>query len=83
MGEAVLTDHELEQETVAKKKAAKQEPAKQKSIIVLKGNEEFGSWLKQLAGFVNLPATNAIDQALARYAKEMGFPVPMPRRQKR
>jgi hypothetical protein len=59
------------------------EPPRQRTILALKGSEEFGEWLSELARHVGLPQTNTIDQALQAYAESRGFKKPMPKRQAR
>lgn len=59
------------------------EPPRQRTIIALKGSEEFGEWLDRLAKHVKLPQTNTVDQALQAYAEMRGFKEPMPTRRSR
>lgn len=53
----------------------------QRTLVSLKGNEQWAEWLKGLSDHTCLPATNVIDMALKQYAGTVGYPVPMPKRQ--
>lgn len=56
---------------------------RQRTLVSLKGNESWGSWLKGLSDHLCLPSTNVVDMALKDYALKVGFPIPMPKRQNR
>jgi hypothetical protein len=55
----------------------------QRTLVSLKGNEQWAAWLRGLSDHVCLPATNVVDMALKEYAQRVEFPIPMPKRQNR
>jgi small nuclear ribonucleoprotein (snRNP)-like protein len=67
---------------VAKKKPAQQRPRTQRSIIVLKGTEEFAGWLKGFSEYMGLQMTSTIDVALKGLAEANKYEEPMPKRRK-
>lgn len=61
---------------MAKKKAtaAKPESARQKNIVVLRGTEEWKTWLDLLAEDVGAPLTVTIELALREMAERRKLP---------
>ena len=57
------------------KKTAKQpaKPALHRTVLTIKGSEEWKAWLERFAEFLRTPASTVVDHALVRYAKETGF----------
>jgi hypothetical protein len=51
-----------------------------RSLISLKGDPSWLEWLKELADWVGVPASTAIDLGLIELAKRRGFRKPMPSR---
>jgi hypothetical protein len=57
------------------KKTAKQPatPDRRRTVLTIKGSEEWKAWLERFAEFLRTPASTVVDHALVRYAKEAGF----------
>jgi hypothetical protein len=49
------------------------EPGPRRTVLTIKGTEEWRSWLERLAAHVRTPASTIVDHALIKYAKEAGF----------
>ena len=61
-------------------KPGKTPSGKPVSIVVLKGSREYRDWLSSFSDFSRMPISVLIDRALAKLAKEEGFPDPPPKR---
>lgn len=61
-----------------KKKPAKADP--KRSVVSVRGSDEWRDWLMELSAFRRLKATDVIDQALVEYAEKYGFKKPAPPR---
>jgi hypothetical protein len=60
---------------MAKKRPGKKtpEPERRRTVLTIKGTEEWRGWMERLAEFLRTPTSTIVDHALVRYAKEMGF----------
>jgi hypothetical protein len=54
-------------------KGTKAEPGPRRTVLTIKGTEEWRSWLERLAAYVRTPASTIVDHALIKYAREAGF----------
>jgi hypothetical protein len=68
---------------VAKKKAP--EPKKRpsyrtKNQLVVRGTDEWGAWVAELAEHCRIAQVQVVDAALIQYAKKVGFTKPAPKR---
>ncbi len=48
--------------------------------IQVRGSAEWKAWLERLAAFDRATVADVADRAIARYAREIGFPEPPPER---
>jgi hypothetical protein len=55
-------------------------PNPQKTILSLKGADEWKDWLARLTDFSRMPTAVLIDVALKEWAERHGFPDPPPKR---
>jgi hypothetical protein len=60
------------------RKASVSEP--RRTVLTIKGTEEWKAWLEKFADFLRTPASTVVDHALIRYAKEAGFTEEAPKR---
>ena len=70
---------------MAKKRATKAkspepEPGPRRTVLTIKGTDEWRRWLEELSDFLRTPTSTIVDHALVRYAKEMGFTKEAPKR---
>ena len=49
-------------------------------ILTMRGTEAWKAWIDRLARHCRLTTSTVIDQALVRYAEEVGFEEPPPQR---
>lgn len=49
-------------------------------ILAMRGTEAWKAWIDRLARHCRLTTTTLVDQALVRYAEEVGFKEPPPER---
>jgi hypothetical protein len=73
--------------TMAKKKVTKAKPTEpepplgpRRTVLTIKGTDEWREWLEGLSDFLRTPTSTIVDHALVRYAKEMGYQQPAPKR---
>ena len=76
---------DLQDQTVAKKKPAPPDPEKRKwqskpIIVQLRGSTEFKTVVEELAEFDGKTVAGLFDQAVRNYARQVGFPKPIPKR---
>jgi hypothetical protein len=72
----------LEVDNMAKKKGKPKpepEPPRLRNIVVLRGTDEWKTWLDEVASANSAPLTVTIEQALKAYAEKLGVRKP-PRR---
>ena len=53
------------------KQTSKSKP--RRTVITIKGTEEWKAWFENFAKFLRTPGSTIVDHALVRYAKESGF----------
>jgi hypothetical protein len=51
-----------------------------RTVLTIKGTDEWKAWLDALADHLRTPASTIVDHSLVRYAKEVGFTKPPPKR---
>jgi hypothetical protein len=51
----------------------KPEPGPRRTVLTIKGTEEWRAWLEGLGVHLRTPTSTIVDHALVRYAKEMGY----------
>jgi hypothetical protein len=56
------------------------EPGPRRTVLTIKGTDEWRTWLEELSRFLRTPTSTLVDHALVRYAKEMGFEREAPER---
>lgn len=70
--------------TMAKKRVVKKapapEPGPRRTVLTIKGTEEWREWLEGLSKHLRTPTSTIVDHALVRYAKEMGYQAEAPER---
>ena len=62
------------------RKKQPEKPGPRRTVLTIKGTDEWKGWIERLADFVRTPTSTLVDHALIRYAKEMGFKEEPPRR---
>lgn len=62
------------------KPAAPEQAGPRRTVLTIKGTDEWRSWLEELADHLRMPTSTIVDHALVRYAKEQGFAKPAPKR---
>lgn len=62
------------------RKGASKRKAIPRVMVTIRGTEAWRAWLGELAEFLRSRPTDVIDQALIKYAKEMGFDKEAPKR---
>ncbi len=50
------------------------------TVLTIKGTPEWKAWLDELGDHVRMPASTIVDQALVKYARDMGFAKDAPKR---
>jgi hypothetical protein len=66
---------------MAKKKAAVGGgPGVRRTVITIKGTEDWKAWLERLSKYLRTPTSTIVDHALVKYAKDQGFGEPPPER---
>jgi hypothetical protein len=70
---------------MAKKRPAKTrvgaaEPGPRRTVLTIKGTDEWRVWLEGLAKHLRTPISTIVDHALVRHAKEMGYEPEAPER---
>jgi hypothetical protein len=68
---------------MAKKLPAKgrgAEPGPRRTVLTIKGTDEWREWLEGLSEHLRTPTSTIVDHALVRYAKEVGYEKPAPKR---
>ncbi len=55
-------------------------PGPRRTVLTIKGTEEWRVWLEQLGEHLRTPTSTIVDHALVRYAKEVGFGKEAPKR---
>jgi hypothetical protein len=63
-----------------KKRAKKPKAEAKRSVISIRGSEDWHEWFTELAAFCRMPGTVVIDQALVEFAQRRGFSKPPPPR---
>jgi hypothetical protein len=56
------------------------EPGPRKTVLTIKGTDEWRGWLEGLADFLRTPTSTIVDHALVKYAKEVGYKAEAPKR---
>jgi hypothetical protein len=56
------------------------EPGPRRTVLTIKGTDEWREWLEGLGEFLRTPTSTVVDHALVRYAKEVGYDKEAPRR---
>ena len=66
------------------KKIAAQQPASEpkRTVLTIKGFEEWKGWFERFADFLRTPGSTVVDHAFVRYAKEAGFKEEPPKRRR-
>ncbi len=64
----------------ARAKGRPPEPAPRRTVLTIKGTDEWRGWLEELSRFLRTPTSTIVDHALVRYAKEVGFEREAPER---
>lgn len=49
------------------------EPGPRRTVLTIKGTDEWRSWLERLAEHLRTPTSTLVDHALVEYAKAKGF----------
>jgi hypothetical protein len=71
----------MEGNAMAKKTTAQQPASEPKrTVLTIKGSEEWKGWFERFADFLRTPGSTVVDHALVRYAREMGFKEEAPKR---
>lgn len=65
---------------MAKKKAPVEVSSPRKTVLTIKGTEEWKAWLERLSKHLRMPTSTLVDHALVKYAKELKFEEPPPER---
>jgi len=71
---------------MAKKRTPEPTPAPppsqgpRRTVLTIKGTDEWRDWLERLGKHLRTPASTIVDHALVKYAKEMGFEERAPER---
>jgi len=68
---------------MAKKRTAAAAPAPQgprRTVLTIKGTDEWRVWLEGLGEFLRTPTSTVVDHALVRYAREVGYTREAPKR---
>ena len=72
---------------MAKKKTSEPEgaasspkPGPRKTVLTIKGTDEWRAWLEGLGEHLRTPTSTVVDHALVRYAKEVGYIKEAPKR---
>ncbi len=65
---------------MVKKKPAVPDPGPRRTVLTIKGTDEWRDWLLRLSDHLRTPTSTIVDHALVRYAKEMGFDEEAPKR---
>jgi len=55
-------------------------PNPRRTVITIKGTEEWRGWLERFSKYLRTPTSTIVDHALLRHAKEMGFHEEAPER---
>jgi hypothetical protein len=48
-------------------------PAPRRTVLTIKGTEEWKDWLERLSKYLRTPTSTIVDHALLKYAKDQGF----------
>jgi hypothetical protein len=62
------------------KTAEATKPGPRKTVLTIKGTDEWSLWLDELGDHLRTPISTVVDHAIVRYAKEMGFAKEAPKR---
>lgn len=65
---------------MAKKKPTPDKWPSKPVVLQMRGSAEYKAWLDKLAEFDRSTIADLTDRALAKHAREIGFPDPPPRR---
>jgi hypothetical protein len=60
------------------KKAA--DPGPRRTVLTIKGTDEWREWLEGLGDFLRTPTSTVVDHALVKYAREVGYAREAPKR---
>jgi len=66
--------------TAPKAKAKPSEPGRRRTVLTIKGTDEWREWLEGLGDHLRTQTSTIVDHALIRYAKEVGYAREAPRR---
>jgi hypothetical protein len=55
-------------------------PGPRKTVLTIKGTDEWRAWLERLGGHLRMPASTLVDIALVEFAKSKGFEEVAPKR---
>ena len=55
-------------------------PGPRKTVLTIKGTDEWRVWLEGLGDFLRTPTSTVVDHALVKYAKEVGYTREAPKR---
>lgn len=55
-------------------------PGARRTVLTIKGTEEWRIWLEGLGKHLRTPTSTIVDHALVRYAKEVGYTAEAPER---
>jgi hypothetical protein len=61
-------------------KAQAQPPGPRRTVLTIKGTDEWRIWLEGLGDHLRTPTSTIVDHALVRYAKEVGYTKEAPKR---
>ena len=61
-------------------KAKASAPGPRRTVLTIKGTDEWRVWLEGLGEFLRTPTSTVVDHALVRYAKEVGYTKGAPKR---
>jgi hypothetical protein len=70
----------MEPTTMARPKTTKRPAKPQPKAIAFRAGPEYVAWVDELAGANRSTVSGLLDQALAKYAREIGFTKPIPER---
>jgi len=49
------------------------EPGPRRTVLTIKGTDEWRAWLEELGQFLRTPTSTIVDHALVEYARAKGF----------